>query len=195
MLRNGKMPPQPSGVPPDFDRFPPPWLVQAHTHSYGSASAQMPRWLRGFAGLRPQCRSPQNARSRALRSHAAAANHHGADAPRFLGGQRCRRLRGNTPPCRATDESWWQSHGALIAPYEGIFPCRRKNTLLVTQHHTACGLPLISLCGQSRQRSRFRSAAVARPEFAPTQSSRSLKLRRAIAISILSANVGFVPEV
>lgn len=25
------MPPQPSGVPPDFDRFPPLWLVHAHT--------------------------------------------------------------------------------------------------------------------------------------------------------------------
>lgn len=174
------IPPQPSGVPPDFDRFPPPWLAQAHTPQLRlrqRADAALASGVRGSSTTMPL--TPKRSKSGASLTRCRS------QSPR----RRCAALLGRTAvPTVAggillrvgpRTKVWWQGHGALVAPYEGIFPCRRKNILLIkSAPHCVWASGLIRKfrsADQSRRRSRSRPVASARPGLAPLQSSRMAK--------------------
>lgn len=123
------IPPQPSGVPPDFDRFPltvgpgetapPLWAPEAR---------YIARLLRGFAGLATRSRSPlKRSKSGATLTRCRSQSSRRSYAA-LLGRTAVPTVAGNTRPRRSPcTTSGWRSHGAQIAPSEGAFPCRRES--------------------------------------------------------------------
>lgn len=123
------IPPQPSVVPPDFDRFP---LTLGPGETAPPLRAPETRYIarlfRGFAGLTTKCRSPlKRSKSAATLTRCRSQSSRRSYAA-LLGRTAVPTVAGNTRPRRGPRTTFgWRSHGAQIAPSEGAFPCRRES--------------------------------------------------------------------
>ena len=123
------IPPQPSVVPPGFDRFP---LTLGPGETAPPLRAPETRYIarlfRGFAGLTTKCRSPlKRSKSGATLTRCRSQSSRRSYAA-LLGRTAVPTVAGEYSSASGpADDIGWRSHGAQMAPSEGAFPCRRES--------------------------------------------------------------------
>lgn len=129
------------GLPPDFDRFPLTVGPGAPAPPSRASNARyIARILRGSRALRAGApltlkRSKSAATLTRCRIQSSRRSY---AAP--LGRSAVPTVAGEDRPRRGSrTKVGWRSHGALVAPYEGVFRADGKTPSRLCQLHTACG--------------------------------------------------------